>query len=61
MFDDKYQGEIKQRAAVKERMENTLSGMTLRLDAKDAKIDELLAANLGIRLAYETCLAEVTP
>ena len=47
-------------AAVKERMENTLSSMTLRLNAKDMKIEVLLDANRGIRVAYEECLA-VTP
>ena len=47
-------------AAVKERMENTLSSMTLRLNAKDMKIEALLDANRGIRVAYEECLA-VTP
>ena len=53
-----YQSDILARKAVKERMENTLSGMTLRLNEKDVKIEALLTANMSIRLAYETCLAE---
>ncbi len=38
------------------RLESTLDSMTLRLDAKDLKIEQLLAANVGVRLALETCL-----
>ncbi len=37
-------------------MQSTLDSMTLRLDAKDLKIEQLLDAQRGVRIALETCL-----